>query len=253
MLPPATPGQAQPSDDALASAAVAPIASGMVVGLGTGRAAARAIRALAARRMREGLEITCVATSLASEALARELGLTVVDLNDAPRPDYLFDGADEVDPRLNLIKGGGAAMTRERIVAQATMAAGGRRVYIVGADKLSTRLGERQRLPVEVLPMALQSLGDSLQSLGLDPQQRVGPDDEPVVTDNGALILDLTIPPERAADDDSLDRVAGLLDCLAGVVDHGLFLDECAELLIEHPAAEGKPARVERRERPQRS
>lgn len=236
-----------PASDALAQEAVAPVTAGMVVGLGTGRAAARAIHALARRRVREGLEVTCVATSLASEQLARELGLAVVDLNDAHRPEYLFDGADEVDPHLNMIKGGGAAHTRERIVAQATMAAGGRRVYLVGAEKLSPRLGTRARLPVEVLPMALQSVGDTLGALGLDPEQRTGADGEPVVTDNQALILDIALPPARATTDDALNEVAGLLDCLAGVVDHGLFLDECSELLIEREAGV-----VERRARPER-
>src|SRR5690606_26698235 len=106
--------------DTLARLAVEPITDGMLVGLGTGRAATRGIHALAQRVNEGGLRVRCVATSESSEALARELGLQVLPFSEVERVDYLFDGADEVAPDLSMLKGRGGAMTREKLVAQAT-------------------------------------------------------------------------------------------------------------------------------------
>ncbi|MFG0252949.1 MAG: ribose-5-phosphate isomerase A, partial [Phycisphaerales bacterium JB038] len=119
-------------EDPLAKAAIAEIESGMMVGLGTGRAASRCIRALAAR----GLDVKCVATSVRSAELAASLGLRVEPFEGVRHVDFLFDGADEVDPNLAMIKGAGGAMTREKMVARAAK----RRVYVVDASKLVTRL-----------------------------------------------------------------------------------------------------------------
>jgi ribose 5-phosphate isomerase A len=231
---PESPGGSTAQADPLAEAAVSPIRSGMLVALGTGRTAARAIRALAVRVRKEGLDVTCVTTSAASEALARSLGLRVVTFNEAPRPDYLFDGADEIDPHLHMIKGGGGAMTRERIVAAATLVNTGALVYIAEESKLVERLGTSRPVPIEVLAFARVSVTRMLESLGWDVRQRLNADGSPAVTDNGSEILDMTLPPELS-DAAGLDRVAGTLDCMPGIIDHGLFLDEAQTVILQSP------------------
>ncbi len=150
--------------DALAAEAVKDIVSGMRVGLGTGRAATRAIRALAVRASTEQLDLQCVATSQASEDLARTLGLRVGSLREIERLDYLFDGADEVDDALRMIKGRGGAMTREKIVAHAAA----RRVYLVQTNKLVRRLGDAAPLPIEPMAFAIAAIRRELERCGLE-------------------------------------------------------------------------------------
>ncbi|HZW06718.1 MAG TPA: ribose-5-phosphate isomerase RpiA [Phycisphaerales bacterium] len=221
--------------DRLAEQAVADVKSGMVVGLGTGRAASRGVRALGDRVRTEKLDIRCVSTSRATDDLAAELGLTVVDLNSVEAVDLLFDGADEVDPNLYMIKGGGGAMTRERIVAHAAS----RRVYMVDSGKLTPRLGTRFRLPVEVLPMAKalvqRELEDQMELEGTWRQRTMTGSSATTdyITDNGNLIFDLTLPAPTAASRDELYTLDADLKQLPGVVDHGLFLMECQTLLVE--------------------
>lgn len=226
-----------PSRDPLALAAVAEVAPGMVVGLGTGRAASRAVRALSEKVIREGIEITCVATSRATECLAEELGLRLLPMEDTAHLDLLFDGADEADPALRMIKGRGGAMTRERIVARATA----RRLYLLQREKMSPRLGTRASLPIEVIPFAKASVTERLRALGLNPEIRRDEAGRAAETDNANLILDAGLP--AAADPES---IAAALNALAGVVDHGLFLDEADELIVE--AGEFGP--IERVKRP---
>ena len=204
------------SDDSLAAGAVEPITAGMVVGLGTGRAASRAIEALARRVAVEGLAIVCVATSRASEALAARLGLVVRPMHDVDRLDYLFDGADEVDPALRMIKGRGGAMTREKIVARAAA----RRVYLVQSTKLVEHLGQTAPVPIEVLAFGLAATLRALRDLGLSPSRRAGD------TDDGNPIVDAPLVGDPAA-------VAAALDATPGVVGHGLFLDEADAVLVE--------------------
>lgn len=230
--------------DALAAAAIEPITSGMVVGLGTGRAAARAVRALGERAARERLTLTCVSTSRATAELAASLGLRVVDLNEVERIDYLFDGADEVDDGLRMIKGGGAAMTRERIVARVCLDSGGTCVYLVDGSKLSARLGARRAVPVEVLPLARWSVRRTLEALGIASTLRTGESGQPILTDNGGEVLDAALPSARAGPG-ALDGLASSIKALPGVVDHGLFLTECRVLLVEHHGG----TQVERRAR----
>jgi ribose 5-phosphate isomerase A len=220
--------------DQLAAMAVRDVRSGMVVGMGTGRAAGRAIHALAARVKAERLEIRTVSTSRGSEELATALGITVESFSKVDRVDYLFDGADEVDPRLRMIKGGGGAMTREKIVAREAV----RRVYLVDESKLVSRLGEKRPLPIEVLEFAVEAVARRLEHLGLRAQtrQEVGRD---VRTDNGNLIIDAALP--KSAEPEAL---ADALDRISGVVEHGLFLSEADEVLIERI-----DATIERRER----
>lgn len=210
--------------DALAAEAVAPIEHGMVVGLGTGRTASRAIRALADRVRTEKLDIDIVSTSEASERLARELGLEVTEFATIEAVDYLFDGADEIDPQLRLMKGGGGAMTRERIVAWATE----RCVYMVDESKMVERLGQSKPLAIAVLAFGLATVRAYLRELGFHGVVRRELGGDLFITDNGNLILDVELP-----QDVNLEEMAVKLNDLPGVIDHGLFLDEADEVLVE--------------------
>jgi ribose 5-phosphate isomerase A len=218
-------------DDPLASAAVQPVAAGMLVGLGTGRAATRAIVALARRFGAESLAVTCVATSRASEAQARRLGLPVRPMDGVERVDYLFDGADEVDAALRMIKGRGGAMTREKIVARAAAS----RTYLIQAAKVVPRLGASAPLPVEVLRFGLATVLRALRDRGLTAAVRAS-----TTTDDGNPVVDVGL----TADLD-LAGLAAALDAMPGVVGHGLFLDEADLVLVED--ARGA---VSRRQRP---
>jgi ribose 5-phosphate isomerase A len=215
------------TQDLLAVAAVKDIVSGMAVGLGTGRAATRAIRALAQRAAAEGLVLRCVATSQASHDLAAALGLTVGSLEEIGRLDFLFDGADEVDPELRMIKGRGGAMTREKIVAHASA----RRVYLIQANKLSSRLGEKAPLPIEVPASDLATVRQALRAIGLEGPVRLNADGTPYRTDSGNPVIDAPL----AAGID-VQQLGASLDGLPGVVGHGLFLAEADAVLIEDEA-----------------
>jgi ribose 5-phosphate isomerase A len=208
--------------DALAAAAVEEIQPDMTVGLGTGRAAARAIEALARRVSAERIRLVCVATSRASEALARGLGLSVQAMEEVERIDLLFDGADEVDASLRMIKGRGGAMTRERIAARAAA----RRVYLVQSAKLVARLGETAPLPIELMRFGLAATRRALRSLGIDGTLRGGE----YVTDDGNPVLDAPLPARL-----DLTQLAAALDQTPGVVGHGLFLTEADLVLVEDP------------------
>lgn len=210
--------------DELADLAIEPIRDGMIVGLGTGRAATRALRALAERVEHEGLDIRCVATSQASERLGDGLGLAVEPMSGLARLDYLFDGADEVDPAFRMIKGLGGAMTQEKIVARAT----DRRVYLVQRRKLAPELGLSTPLPIEVMLPALTFVRRSLDAEGLRTEIRREPDGTIYETDNHNTVLHAALP---AGFDP--DAVAMRLDLLPGVVGHGLFLTEADEVLVE--------------------
>jgi ribose 5-phosphate isomerase A len=222
--------------DALAAAAVEEIRTGMTVGLGTGRAATRAIEALARRVLAEQLKVVCVATSQESDGLGRRLGLEVRPMEGVETVDFLFDGADAVDPALRMIKGRGGAMTREKIVAHAA----GRRVYLIQATKLVERLGGGTPLPVEVLRFGLATTQRALRQLGLHGRLRVREDGAVYQTDNGNPVVDAPI-----ADGMDPATLGVALDALPGVVGHGLFLNEADLVLIED--AQGH---VSRRVRP---
>ena len=220
------------TQDLLAAAAVKDIVSGMAVGLGTGRAATRAIRALAQRAATERLALRCVATSQASHDLAATLGLTVGSLEEIGPLDFLFDGADEVDPALRMIKGRGGAMTREKIVAHASA----RRMYLIQSSKLSSRLGEKAPLPIEVLASDLAAVRQTLRTIGLEGPIRLKADGTPYKTDNGNPVIDAPLPSDL-----DVVQLGARLDKLSGVVGHGLFLTEASDVLIED--ADGKVSR----------
>jgi ribose 5-phosphate isomerase A len=201
------------------------------VGLGSGRAAEAFVRALAAEAGR-GLRVQGVPTSQATAALATSLGLALAELTDEPLA-VTVDGADEVDPRLDLIKGYGGALTRERIVAAASR----RQVILATPEKLVPRLGTRGRLPVEIVPFARPLAVRRLSALGCQPQVREA-ERRPFVTDNGNWILDCAIV---AVDDAAtLERE---IRRIPGVVDTGFFLGTAERVLV----AEADHVRVLRR------
>ena len=220
---------------AVGEAGAALVERGMVVGLGTGTTAAFLVRALGVRARSEGLELRCTATSMATAALAVEVGLAVFDLDEVGAVDLTLDGADEVGPGLALIKGGGAALLREKLVWEAShrcvaLADAGKRVAVLGAFPL----------PVEVVAFGHRTTAvrvrAALERLGheAEPRLRLAAG-APVVTDNGGLLYDL--PLGAIADPPAL---AAALKAVTGVVEHGLFLGLAAEALI------GGPGGVER-------
>jgi ribose 5-phosphate isomerase A len=208
---------------AAAVAAAALIEEGMTVGLGTGTTAALFVEALAARR----LNIWCVATSEVIAAQARGLGLSLVDLNTAGSIDLTVDGADEIGPELALIKGGGGALLREKLVWEASA----RRTVIADATKLPGRFG-RYPLPIEVVAfgheVTARRIDRRLADLGLAVSVVLrGHDGEPVRTDSGNMIYDAACG--------VIEDPVGLgsaIKALTGVVEHGLFLNLAEQALI---------------------
>lgn len=193
---------------------------GMVVGLGSGTTAHLMIEALS-RRVHTGLAIIGVPTSTQTEDLARSLRIPLGRLDDHPRLDLTIDGADEVDPRLNLIKGGGGALLREKLVALAAA----RYVIIVDSGKRVLRLGTRSTVPIEVAPFGWTTTRARLEDEGFRCLLRGG--DRPFRTDGGNYILDCQgdLPWDNP-------RVAHRIKLQTGVVDHGLFLDMATEVVV---------------------
>ena len=199
---------------AAAWAAVEEVRSGMRVGLGTGSTAAHAVRRLG-DRVREGLRIQAVATSLATENLAQAMGIPVLDFGDIDVIDLAIDGADEIDDRLFAIKGAGGAMLREKVVA----AAARRMIVIADASKRSAAIG-RAPVPVEVLPFAQTFVRAQLERLGAQTALRLT-DGEPFRTDQANLIVDC----DFAALPDPAGIAARIAE-IPGALGHGLFLIE---------------------------
>jgi ribose 5-phosphate isomerase A len=198
---------------ALAAAALRLVTHGQVLGLGTGRAASAFVRALG-ERVAAGLDVRAVPTSEATAALARSLGIKLVSLDDVEAVDLAVDGADEVDPRGELVKGYGGALVRERVVA----AVARRFVVLVGAEKLVPVLGTRGRLPIEVVPFAAAVCRRRLETLG-HPALVGVTETRPVTSDNGNDLLQCRVQP--IADPWALH---GAIRAIPGVVDTGLFL-----------------------------
>ena len=195
------------------------VADGMKLGIGTGSTAEEFVRLLAVK-VAEGMTVIGVPTSERTAVLCRELGVPLSTLEETPRLDLTIDGADEIDPALTLVKGGGGALLREKIVA----AASARMIVIADASKLVDTLG-RFPLPIEVNPFGLRAteiaIGEAAARLGLDgPLTLRMTNGEPFVTDGGHFIIDASfgrIPDTRALSD--------ALHAIPGVVEHGLFLE----------------------------
>jgi ribose 5-phosphate isomerase A len=215
---------------AVAARAAELVEEGATVGLGTGRAASAFITALGARA-RAGLKVTAVPSSEASAALARQLGIPIVAIAEDIELALTVDGADEVAPNLDVVKGRGGALVRERIVAAASR----RQVILVGPDKLVRHLGERGPVPVEIVPMAEGFVLRRLKALGLRPQLRPGAaGGGAFVTDNGNRILDCLVA-GPLADGAAARRLETAIRAIAGVVDTGLFLGTADRVLVGHP------------------
>jgi ribose 5-phosphate isomerase A len=204
------------------------VQDGMCIGLGTGSTAIWAARRVAERLADGGLRgVSAVTTSLQTELEARALGIPVVTLNDASvdgEIDLTIDGADEVDPAFNLIKGGGGALLKEKIIAYASR----RLIIIVDASKLSPRLGARFPVPVEVVVDALATVRKRLEEMGGVASLRMAERKAgPVVTDLGNLLLDVAF----AQAFDPVEREAEI-KLIPGVLEDGLFTRKTPELLI---------------------
>jgi ribose 5-phosphate isomerase A len=192
------------------------------IGLGSGRAATAFITALAEEIRAGRSDVRGVPTSTATAELAARLGVPLVSLADAGTLDATFDGADEVDPDLNLIKGYGRALVREKVVAAASR----RLVILAGPEKLVDRLGSRGKLPVEVVPFALPLCERRLRELGLDPVPYTA-DGKLFATDNGNYILDCGTGP--ITDPPGLEAA---IRAIPGVVGTGLFLGMADVVLV---------------------
>ncbi|MGC8950853.1 MAG: ribose 5-phosphate isomerase A [Chloroflexus aggregans] len=207
-----------------AAAAVGLIEPGMVIGLGFGSTAAYATRMIGERLANGELrEIVGVPCAEGTAALARELGIPLTTLDDVENVDITIDGADEVDPDMALIKGGGGALLREKMVAQASR----RVVIIVDESKLSPALGTRFALPIEVVDFGYRATARWLTAQGGGVRLRLRSDGQPFRTDQGHLILDWACGP--IADPAALaDRLAAR----AGIVEHGLFIGLATDLFV---------------------
>jgi ribose 5-phosphate isomerase A len=211
---------------AVATAAVAQIQDGMVLGLGSGSTAALMIQELGAKLQRGELrDITGVTTSFQGEVLAAELGIPLQSLNAVSRIDLAIDGADEVDPSLQLIKGGGACHVQEKLVA----CRADRFVVVVDASKLVDTLNLGFLLPVEVLPGAWRQVKAQLGEMGGDAQLRMAVRKAgPVVTDQGNLVLDVAFA-GGIQDPASLEKA---INNLPGVLENGLFVNLTDQVLV---------------------
>jgi len=201
-----------------AEAALAEVKDGQVLGLGTGSTVAIFIELLGEKIKKKGWKILGVPTSYQSAYLAAENGIQLTTLDEHPVLDLAVDGADELDKRLNLIKGGGAALTREKIVDSSAK----RFVVIADGAKLVERLGAKTPVPIEVLPVARMTAAKRISILGGKPKLRDGGDrkDGPLITDNGNFIIDA----EFGAIDDP-QALEFVLKRIPGVVEAGLFVN----------------------------
>jgi ribose 5-phosphate isomerase A len=189
------------------------VRDGDIVGLGTGSTAYFAVVALG-ERVKSGLKIVGIPTSVATADLARQVGIPLATLDEHPQIDITIDGADEIDPKLNLIKGGGGALLREKVVAAVTK----KMVVVSDSTKVVPVLGKFP-LPVEIIPFARTVIEQRIASLGAATKPRIGPNGQPFITDNGNQILDCNFG--RIDDPPALART---LSDTAGVVEHGLFI-----------------------------
>lgn len=207
----------------VANAAAQHVQPGMRLGLGSGSTVGLVITALGEQLRRGELhDILVVVASSWSEQAARAAGLPIASLDDQPWLDLAIDGADEVDPERNMIKGGGGAMLRERIV----LAAAERTLIAADESKLVQRLGQRWAVPVEVVPFGWRVAERILREYGANPVLRMDGDDQ-LRTDEGNIILDCRFGP--IADAAALARS---LNAIPGVMDHGLFVGMADRVLV---------------------
>jgi ribose 5-phosphate isomerase A len=223
------------------------VRDGDIVGLGTGSTAYFAVVALG-EGVKAGLKIIGIPTSISTEDLARKLGIPLATLDEYPEIDITIDGADEIDPRLNLIKGGGGALLREKVVASVT-----KKMVVVGDSSKAVAALGKFPLPVEIIPFARPVVERKLASLGATAKLRLKTDGQPFVTDNGNHILDASFG--RIADPPAVART---LSETPGVVEHGLFIGFAKLALVGkgsavaeiHPKAKRGKSSASRHSRP---
>ncbi|MCS7031069.1 MAG: ribose-5-phosphate isomerase RpiA [Gloeomargarita sp. SKYG116] len=229
----ASPELIKQAKQAVGQQAAQLVASGMVVGLGTGSTAAFMIEALGERLRRGEIQgIRGVPTSFQATVLARQAGIPLTSLDEVEEIDLAIDGADEVDPHKNLIKGGGAAHTREKIVASLAREL----VVVVDESKLVERLGSTFPVPVEVLPIAVMPVMRALTKLGGQPELRMAvKKDGPVITDQGNMVVDV-----KFADIPDPAALEARINNIPGVVENGLFVGLAGRVLVGH-VVDGHP------------
>ncbi|XP_035233873.1 ribose-5-phosphate isomerase-like [Stegodyphus dumicola] len=201
------------------------------VGIGSGSTIIYAVEHLASKIKKESLVISCVPTSIQAKQLIRQYKLYLSDLEECPELDFVFDGADEVDSNLTLIKGGGGCLTQEKIVASCTQ----NLIILADHRKDSKVLGEKwtKGIPVEVIPMAYVPIKIRLESMGGIAELRMAKAKAgPVVTDNGNFILDWKFSSLEKADWKLIDQK---ITCFPGVVDTGLFVGMASKVYFGHP------------------
>ncbi len=217
--------------------AVKYVEDGMVVGLGSGSTANKAIQLMGQKVNEEGIEIIGIPTSTASDLLGRAVGIRMGELDDHPQVDLTIDGADEVDPSLNLVKGLGGALVREKIVAASSRV----EMIVVDDSKMVDHLCQKAPLPVEIVKYSSKSTMRKLAALGCVPELRMA-GDEPFISDNLNYIVHCRF--ERVDDPRAMEAEIGMTP---GVVDSGLFIDLASKVIV----ASAKGVRIlERSERP---
>jgi ribose 5-phosphate isomerase A len=198
------------------------VKSGMTIGLGSGSTATLWIKLLGEQVRDHGLDIRAIATSEDSERLGRSYGIPFVNFEECRSLDLTIDGADEIAPKLALIKGGGGKLLREKIVASAS-----KRLVIVADESKQVQTLGRFPLPVEVIQMAAPLVSDELREMGFTPTIRANPDGKRYITDEGNLILDCS-----GMLMENPEGIATKIDSIVGVVEHGLFLNMANLVLI---------------------
>jgi len=211
--------------DAAATAAVERISEGMTIGLGSGRAVWRVIEKIS-ERFGDRPPLKAAFASNRTAELARAAGIQAAPLDGQARIDLALDGADEIDPQLGLLKGGGGALLREKIV----IASADRFVVVAETRKSVSRLGETFRLPVEVVRFGWPETRNRVLRILPSAERRRRDRDEPYVTDEGHLLLDCELP-----ESDDLDALGARIKGTVGVVEHGLFLGMATEALLGRP------------------
>ncbi|MGA2203891.1 MAG: ribose-5-phosphate isomerase RpiA [Terriglobales bacterium] len=209
--------------EAVGRAAAKLVRDGDIVGLGSGSTAYFAVVALG-ERVKAGLKIVGIPTSVQTAGLARQLGIPLTTLDEHPEIDITIDGADEVDPQLRLIKGGGGALLREKVIAAASK----KMVVVADSSKVVPVLGKFP-LPVEVISFARTVVEKKIVSLGASPKLRAKPDGSPFITDNSNQILDCSFG--KITDPAAL---ALILSDTPGIVEHGLFIGLASIALVGH-------------------
>ncbi|MGB2825721.1 MAG: ribose-5-phosphate isomerase RpiA [Thermoplasmata archaeon] len=207
--------------------AVKYVEDGMVVGLGSGSTANKAIQLIGQKVKEEGIGIIGIPTSTASDLLGRAVGIRIGELDDHPQVDLTIDGADEVDPSLNLVKGLGGALVREKIVAASSRV----EMIVIDDSKMVNHLCQKAPLPVEIIKYSRKSTMRKLAALGCVPELRMA-EDEPFISDNLNYIVHCKF--ERIDDPRAMEAEVGMIP---GVVDSGLFIGLASKVIVA--SAEG--------------